>query len=93
MSELIESSEFGDWLMGEISTTRRQLKSANAERAHTASQRLESLQVAKQVLLEFLTRQQAMLDAATEARRLRPLRIPSDVTHPGSVLPAQSLYP
>ena len=93
MSELIESSEFGDWLMGEISKARRQLKSANADRAHTASQRLESLQVAKQVLLDFLTVQQAMLDAAYEARRRQPLRIPRDGAHPDSALPAPGLHP
>jgi hypothetical protein len=72
MSELIDSSEFGDWLRGEISSTRRQAKSANADRFHTASQRLECLSVAKHVLREFLTLQQAMLDAATKARRQLP---------------------
>lgn len=85
MSELIRSSEFGDWLLGEISRTRLQSKSAPADRAPAASARLESLQVAKQVLREFLTLQEAMLHAASEAREQRASRRPPNGRHLGLV--------
>ena len=88
MSDLIRSSEFGDWLLEEISNTRRQSKSAQPDQVRPASARLESLKVSKQVLLEFLTIQQAMLDAAhaaREARRQRVPRRPRDRPHLGLV--------
>ena len=69
MSELIESSEFGDWLVGEMSRAVVRARSANPERALAAALRQEALRVAKTVLLEFLILQQAMLDAASEARQ------------------------
>ena len=69
MSERMRSSEFGEWLLREIVRTRRQAHSANPERALPANLRLQSLKLAKQVLRESLTTQQAMLDAAREARR------------------------
>lgn len=69
MSQLIESNEFGDWLMGEIAQTRAQARSANPDLAHTAQRRLEALKTAKKTLLEYLTLQQEMLDAASAAFR------------------------
>ena len=71
MSDLLASSEFGDWLLNEIPRTRRQAKSADPECAQAAAVRLESLRVAKRVLLEFLTLQQAMMEAAHAARTSR----------------------
>jgi hypothetical protein len=69
MSILIESSEFGDWLLGEISQTAGMSpKLAEADQARKARLRLETLEVSKKLLLEFLTLQQAMLDAAGAAR-------------------------
>ncbi len=68
MYDLIRSTEFGDWLTSEISQARLQSKSANLERAHAAILRLESLKVVRQVLLDFLLIQQAMLDEAQEVR-------------------------
>jgi hypothetical protein len=69
MADQIRSSEYGDWLVGEISKTRRQLKSAHSDVADTAKLKLETLNVAKKVLLNFLTIQQTMFDAATASRR------------------------
>ena len=74
MHDLIRSNEFGDWLIVEISSVRLQSKSANLERARAAILRLESLTVAKRVLLEFLLIQQAMFDSASEARGHRASR-------------------
>ncbi len=81
MSDLLRSSEFGDWLFNEIARTRRHSKSAHADQARSASVRLESLKVAKQVLLEFLTLQQAMLNAAHQTRASHPLHISRDGPH------------
>jgi hypothetical protein len=67
MNNLIRSNEFGDWLVVEISRTRLESKSADSDRARSASLRLESLKIAKRVLLDFLLLQRAMLDAASEA--------------------------
>lgn len=66
MTKLIRSSEFGDWLMREIAATRR--KSAGTATGD-ASARLESLQITKQVLREFLATQERMLSAADAARK------------------------
>ncbi len=71
MQDLIESNEFGDWLMGEISAARAQPKAANLRQAEAAELRMDALQIAKKILLEFLTLQQAMMDAASEARKQR----------------------
>jgi hypothetical protein len=80
-SDLIRSSEFGDWLFNEIARTRRHSKSAHADQAQSASVRLVSLKMAKQVLFEFLTIQQAMLNAAQQARAPRPSRSARDGSH------------
>jgi hypothetical protein len=71
MVDLIRSSEFGDWLVTEISRIRLQSKSSDVDLAGPAGLRLESLKVTKGVLLDFLTVQQAMLNAASEARAHR----------------------
>ena len=76
MYDLIRSTEFGDWLTSEISQARLQSKSANLERAHAAILRLEPLKVVRQVLLDFLLIQQAMLDEAPEACGNRTSRSP-----------------
>jgi hypothetical protein len=68
MCDLIESSEFGDWLMGEISQTRKQLKSVQQNGGLTDRLRLETLKTAKDTLLEYLTTQQKMLEAASAIR-------------------------
>ena len=68
MAKLIEASEFGDWLLGEISQTGAQSKCVNPERDANPRQRLETLKVAKRMLLEYLTLQQRMLSAARAAR-------------------------
>jgi hypothetical protein len=83
MFNLIESSEFGDWLLAEIPKAAAQSRSANVDRALAAGQRREALKVAKKVLLEFLTLQQAMLEAA-EVRRQRPLRT-ADPSEPAAL--------
>jgi hypothetical protein len=82
--DLIRSSEFGDWLSHEISRMRRHSKSADADQARSASVRLESLQVAMQVLLEFVTLQQAMLHAAHQARPPHPSGIARDGSQDGT---------
>jgi hypothetical protein len=68
MSDLIESSEFGDWLTGEIEQSQVQLRSAKPDRALHDRLRLEALKVAKNTLFEFLTLQQKMLEAAAATR-------------------------
>lgn len=72
MSKLMESSEFGDWLMEEIARAGLQSKSAPSAQSLAAGLRLESLKVTRKVLLEFLTVQQKMMDAASAARRRNP---------------------
>lgn len=72
MSNLIESSEFGDWLIGEIARAGPQSKSTHSEQSLASGLRLESLKVAKKLLLEFLNLQQTMLSAASAARRRNP---------------------
>jgi hypothetical protein len=74
MSQLIESNEFGDWLVNEIARTRTQAKSAHPDLAHAAAQRLETLKTAKKILLEYLTLQQDMMDAASAALRSAAVR-------------------
>ena len=69
MAESLRSSEFGNWLVCEISKNRRESKSADADLAQSASSKLETLNVARQVLVDFLKIQQKMLDAASAARR------------------------
>ena len=76
MYDLIRSNEFGDWLVIEISRTRLQSKSADAEQSRVASLRLDSLKVVKHVLLDYLLIQQAMFDAASEAGGHRSSRSP-----------------
>jgi LPS sulfotransferase NodH len=68
MCDLIENSEFGDWLMGEISQTLKQLKSTKPDRARADQLRLETLKIAKDTLLEYLTTQQKMMEAASAVR-------------------------
>jgi hypothetical protein len=72
MTQLIESNEFGDWLLGEIAQTRAQLRSVNPDLTHKVELRLEALKTAKKTLREYLTLQQDMLEAASAA--LRPGR-------------------
>ena len=67
MSELLESNEFGDWLLCEVSQMRAQLKSAHPDAAPLSQARLETLKAAKTILLEFLTLQQQIFDAAGAA--------------------------
>ena len=74
MYDLIRSTEFGDYLIIEISRARLQSKSADSEQSRDAILKLKSLKVVKQVLLEFLLIQQAMLDAAQEIRAHRTPR-------------------
>ncbi len=69
MIESIRSSEFGNWLVCEISKTRRQSRSADAVLAQSATLKLEALNIAKQGLMEFLRVQKKMLDAAHAAHR------------------------
>jgi hypothetical protein len=69
MSKLIESNEFGDWLIEEIAQTRGQLKSLSSDTALAARLKLGTLKTAKETLLEFLKIQQKMFDAASAARR------------------------
>ena len=64
MSQLIESNEFGDWLMGEMAQTRAQLRSVNPDLAQQAERRLENLKTAKKTLREYLLLQQDMLECA-----------------------------
>jgi hypothetical protein len=68
MSELLKSTECGDWLLAEIAQTRAQLKSKAADAAQATRVRLENLQTTKKILLEFLTLQQKMMDDARTAR-------------------------
>ena len=68
MSDLIESNEFGDWLMDEISQTQAKLTYANPERTLAYRLRLEALKTSKEALLEYLTLQQIMLETASAIR-------------------------
>jgi hypothetical protein len=69
MTIQIESVEFGDWLIAEISETTNWSKASDAGAAVAASLRLGNLNDAKMVLLEFLTLQQNMLNAASAKLR------------------------
>jgi hypothetical protein len=69
MSIQIESTEFGDWLIAEISETTNWSKASDAGAAVAVSLRLENLNDAKMVLFEFLTLQQNMLNAASAKLR------------------------
>jgi hypothetical protein len=71
MPDLIESSEFGDWLIGEISARSDQTDSALSDRTPPASQQLEELKIAKKVLHEFLSLQRVMLSTASASRETR----------------------
>ncbi len=71
MSKLIESSEFGHWLLGEISQTSAQSKCVPPDREANPRQRLETLKTAKKMLLEYLILQQKMLTSASAARQYR----------------------
>jgi hypothetical protein len=86
MNDLIESSEFGDWLMNEMSDTLALTRSGPAEQAVLALQRLKGLKTAKKVLLEFLTLQVAMLETASALRSSRSAHRPAD----GGQAPAAS---
>jgi hypothetical protein len=81
MSELLESNEFGDWLLCEVSQMRAQLKSAHPDAAPISQARLETLKAAKTILLEFLTLQQQMFDAASAACRADPHAIRTSAAH------------
>jgi hypothetical protein len=98
MNDLIESSEFGDWLIGEMSATSLLLASVNSTQDWSANKRLQTLGTAKEVLLEFLVLQQAMLEAASEARSRRPranaprMRMQNAATRPASI-PQEQVRP
>ena len=70
MNDLIASTEFGDWLIGECKQESEVLLHVNADASAVACQRLESLAIAKAILLEFLMLQQDMLKKAARARSL-----------------------
>lgn len=72
MTKLIETSEFGDWLLGEISEVGARPASVDADGVPGARQRLETLKTAKKLLIEYLALQQKMLTAASAARRYLP---------------------
>lgn len=67
MLELLGSTEFGDWLLTELSVAARLAKSAEGGLSQAARLRLDKLEATKRLLLEFLVLQQAMLDVAGEA--------------------------
>jgi hypothetical protein len=71
MNKLIASSEFGDWLLGEISETGPQPKSVDSDGVPNPPQRLETLMAAKKLLAEYLTLQKKMLAAARMVREYR----------------------
>jgi hypothetical protein len=81
MSKILGSIECGDWLICEISQTRVQLKSANPEAVLAARTRLAALKTTEKVLLEFLTVQQNMFDAARAARAARSKEQAADKVH------------
>lgn len=64
MTDLLESNEFGDWLLAEIADASLQSRSDDLDLSRDANERFESLKVAKVVLFEFLLIQQQMLQAA-----------------------------
>jgi hypothetical protein len=70
MNDLIASTEFGDWLMGECKQESEVLLHVNADASAAACQRLESLSITKAILLEFLMLKQEMLKKAARARSL-----------------------
>ena len=67
MLELIGSTEFGDWLLGEHAQATQRARSKDVGLSQAAGLRLDKLEVAKRLLHEFLVLQQAMLGAASEA--------------------------
>lgn len=71
MSKLIESSEFGDWLLREISQTDAQSRCVKTQGAVEERLRLQTLKTAKKMLLEYLKIQHSMLAAASVARHSR----------------------
>ena len=72
--ELIGSTEFGDWLLAELSDASRRAGSMDAGLSQAAKRRLNKLEVAKKLLLEFMILQQAMLEVAGEALELGKFR-------------------
>lgn len=68
MKDLIASTEFGDWLIDECRQESEVLLHAGADSRAVARRRLQSLEIAKAVLLEFLILQHEMLKKAAEAR-------------------------
>jgi hypothetical protein len=80
MLDLIGSSEFGDWLLAELSDAAELSNHADAGLSHAARLRLDTLEMAKKVLLEFLLLQQKMMETASEAREMG--RLPSH--HPSA---------
>jgi hypothetical protein len=69
MSNLIRSTEFGDWLIAELSSAVKRSKNVAPAGAPTSSAlELEDLRVAKKILRKFMTLQHKMLNAASERR-------------------------
>ena len=65
MTTQIRSTEFGDWLVANISETTKATQSQDPALAGPALVRLQSLQVAKIVLRDFLKLQQKMMSRAS----------------------------
>ena len=85
-SDLIGSVEFGDWLLNAMERETGLSKSRNAAVRECAMQRLAVMHGAKQLLLEFLTLQQDMMEfARTDSRPQSPLCLP---VHSASALAA-----
>lgn len=72
MENLLESTEFGDWLIMEISVSESQPEFVTPGVPHLACRRLQDLKTARKVLFEFLLIQQQMLDAAHACRPQHP---------------------
>ena len=67
--DLLESVEFGDWLIHEIAQEKSQARHAGDAAWLAAQQaRITALENAKTILLEFLVLQESMLKAAARRR-------------------------
>lgn len=72
MENLLESNEFGDWLIVEISASESQPEFVAPGVSRNACRRLQDLKTARKVLFEFLLIQQQMLNAAHACRPQHP---------------------
>lgn len=57
----INAAEFGSWMSDELKREKLNSKSRNVYERKLANQRIEQLEIARQLLMEFLKNQHAIL--------------------------------